>query len=500
MCRPEIGIGHDSLTSSTMNMIFKKFPAAALINGEWVTSGQTFPVSDPATGAEVATVPDLTAKDAALAIDAAARALPAWSAKTAKERAAILRRWFDLVTAETESLARLMTTEQGKPLAEACAEVAYGAAFIEWFGEEGKRAYGRTIPTTVASKRYLTIKQPIGVCAAITPWNFPIAMITRKVAPALAAGCTIVVKPAEETPLCALAIAKLGQDAGLPPGVLNIVTTKDAPAVGKVFCDDERVRKLSFTGSTEVGKILYWQCAGTVKKLTLELGGNAPLVVFDDADLDQAVAGAVASKYRNAGQTCVCANRILVQSGIYDRFAAALVAAVKKLKVGSGLEDGVTIGPLITRQAIAKVETLVADAVKKGANVLTGGGLDTAGPLFYQPSVVGDVKPDMEIVREEIFGPVAALVRFDTEADAIRLANNTPFGLAAYLFSQNLSRAWRVAERLDAGMVGVNEGIFSNEVVPFGGVKDSGIGREGAAEGLDEYLQIKYICLGAIDA
>jgi succinate-semialdehyde dehydrogenase / glutarate-semialdehyde dehydrogenase len=297
-----------------------------------------------------------------------------------------------------------------------------------------------------------------------------------------------------------LAIAKLGQDAGLPAGVLNIVTTKNAPAIGKVFCGDERVRKLTFTGSTEVGKILYRQCAGTVKKLTLELGGNAPLIVFDDADIDQAVAGAMASKYRNAGQTCVCANRILVQSGIYDRFASALVAAVKRLKVGPGLKDGVAIGPLITSQAIAKVETLVGDAVKKGAKVLTGGGLDAAGPLFYEPSVVGDVTPDMEIVREEIFGPVAALVRFDTEADAIRLANDTPFGLAAYLFSQNLSRAWRVAEKLAAGMVGVNEGIFSNEVVPFGGVKESGLGREGGAEGLDEYLQTKYICLGAIDA
>jgi succinate-semialdehyde dehydrogenase / glutarate-semialdehyde dehydrogenase len=483
-----------------MNMIFKKFPAAALIDGEWVTSAKTFPVNDPATGEEVATVPDLTAKDAARAIDAAARALPAWSAKTAKERAAILRRWFDLITAETESLARLMTAEQGKPLTESRAEVAYGAAFIEWFGEEGKRAYGRTIPTTVASKRYITIKQPIGVCAAITPWNFPIAMITRKVGPALAAGCTIVVKPAEETPLCALAIAKLGQDAGLPPGVLNIVTTKDAPAVGKVFCDDERVRKLSFTGSTEVGKILYRQCAGTVKKLTLELGGNAPLIVFDDADLDQAVAGAMVAKCRNTGQACVSANRILVQSGIYDRFAAALVTAMKKLKVGSGLEGDVTIGPLITSDAIAKVERLVGDAVKKGARILVGGGLDAAGPLFYQPSVVGDVSPNMEIVREEIFGPVAALVRFDTEADAIRLANDTPFGLAAYLFSRNLSRAWRVAEKLDVGMVGVNEGIFSNEAVPFGGVKESGIGREGAVEGLDEYLQVKYICLGAIDA
>jgi succinate-semialdehyde dehydrogenase/glutarate-semialdehyde dehydrogenase len=484
----------------TMNLISKRFPTAALINGEWVTSAKTFAVTDPATGEEIATVPDLGAKEAAVAIDAASRALPAWSAKTAKERAVILRRWFDLITAETESLAQLMTTEQGKPLAEARAEVGYGASFIEWFAEEGKRAYGRTIPTTAASKRYITIKQPIGVVAAIAPWNFPIAMITRKVAPALASGCTIVVKPAAETPLCALAIAKLGMDAGLPPGVLNFVTTTDAPAVGKVFCDDGRVRKLSFTGSTEVGKILYRQCANTVKKLTLELGGNAPLLVFDDANLGQAIAGAMASKYRNAGQTCVCANRILVQSGIYDRFAAALVDAVKKLAVGPGMAPGTTIGPLITSEAVAKVESLVGDAVKKGAKVLIGGSLDKAGPLFYRPSVIRDVTPDMEVVREEIFGPVAALVRFDTEDDAIKLANDTPFGLAAYLFSQNMSRAWRVAEKLDAGMVGVNEGIFSNEVVPFGGVKESGLGREGAAEGLEEYLEIKYICLGGIDA
>jgi succinate-semialdehyde dehydrogenase / glutarate-semialdehyde dehydrogenase len=483
-----------------MTIISKKFPTAALIDGQWVTSAKTFPVNDPATGAEVASVPDLGAKDATRAIDAASRALPAWSAKTAKERAVILKRWFDLITAETENLAQLMTTEQGKPLAESRVEVAYGASFIEWFAEEGKRAYGRTIPTTFASKRYLTIKQPIGVVAAIAPWNFPIAMITRKVAPALASGCTVVIKPAEETPLCALAIAKLALDAGLPAGVLNIVTTSDPPAIGEVFCNDSRVRKLSFTGSTEVGKILYRQCAGTMKKLTLELGGNAPLVVFDDADLDQAVAGTIASKYRNAGQTCVCANRILVQSGIYDRFAAALVEAVKKLAVGPGLEAGTQIGPLINNDAIAKVKTLVGDAVEKGAKVLTGGSLDPAGPLFYRPSVVGDVTPDMNIVREEIFGPVATLVRFDREEDAVRIANDTPFGLAAYLFSQNLSRAWRVAEKLDAGMVGVNEGIFSNEVVPFGGVKDSGLGREGAAEGLDEYLEIKYICLGAIDA
>jgi succinate-semialdehyde dehydrogenase / glutarate-semialdehyde dehydrogenase len=483
-----------------LNVITKKFPTSALIDGKWITSNRTFSVTDPATGAEVATVPDLGAEDATRAIGAAAKAFPAWSAKTAKERAIILKRWFDLITAESENLAQLMTTEQGKPLAEARAEVAYGASFIEWFAEEGKRAYGKTIPTTVASKRYITIKQPIGVVAAIAPWNFPIAMITRKAAPALASGCTIVVKPAAETPLCALAVAKLGLDAGLPPGVLNIVTTKHAADVGRVFCEDGRVRKLSFTGSTGVGKLLYRQCAETVKKLTLELGGNAPLIVFDDADLDQAVAGAMASKYRNAGQTCVCANRILVQSGIYDRFAGALADAVKKLSVGPGLEAGTNIGPLINGEAVAKVETLVGDAVKMGAKILLGGKQDKAGPLFYRPSIVGDVTPDMTIVREEIFGPVAALMRFDTEAEAIELANDTPFGLAAYLFSQKLSRAWRVAEKLDAGMVGVNEGIFSNEAVPFGGVKESGLGREGGAEGLEEYLEIKYICLGAIDA
>jgi succinate-semialdehyde dehydrogenase/glutarate-semialdehyde dehydrogenase len=481
-----------------VNMVFKKFPADALIDGAWVSSAKTFPVSDPATGAEIARVPDLGAKDAARAVDAAVKAFPAWSAKTAKERAAILKRWFDLVTAETESLAKLMTTEQGKPLAESRAEVAYGAAFIEWFAEEAKRAYGHTIPTTVASKRYLTIKQPIGVVAAIAPWNFPIAMITRKVAPALASGCTVVVKPAAETPLCALAVAKLAQDAGLPPGVLNIITTTDAATVGKVFCDDPRVRKLSFTGSTEVGKLLYRQCADTVKKLTLELGGNAPLIVFDDADLDQAIAGAMASKYRNAGQTCVCANRILVQTGIYDRFAAALVEAVKQLKVGPGLEPSTNIGPLISNEAVEKVETLVGDAVERGAKILVGGTVDNAGPLFYRPSVV-DVTTDMRIVHEEIFGPVAALIRFDSEADAIRIANDTPFGLASYLFSKDLGRAWRVAEKLEAGMVGVNEGIFSNEAVPFGGVKESGLGREGGAEGLEEYLETKYICLGGID-
>ncbi|WP_072390628.1 NAD-dependent succinate-semialdehyde dehydrogenase [Hyphomicrobium sp. CS1GBMeth3] len=481
-----------------MNVSPPRYPNAALIGGDWVTSKDTFPVFDPATGAEITRVPNLGAAETKRAIDAAEAALPAWSAKTAKERSQIMKRWFDLITTEAEQLAQLMTAEQGKPLTESRGEVAYGASFIEWFAEEGKRAYGRTIPTTTAGKRYLTIKQPVGVVAAIAPWNFPIAMITRKAAPALAAGCTVVIKPAEDTPLCALALAKLALDAGIPPGVFNVVTTNDAAPVGKVLCEDPRVRKLSFTGSTEVGKILYRQCADTVKKLTLELGGNAPLLVFDDADLAQAVAGAMASKYRNAGQTCVCANRIFVQAGIYDRFAEALAAEVEKLKVGPGTALGVTVGPLINADAIKKVESLVGDAIGKGAKVVTGGAPADAGPLFYQPSVLTNVTPDMTIVHEEIFGPVAALIRFETEAEAIKLANDTPFGLAAYLFSRDIGRAWRVAEALEAGMVGVNEGIFSNETVPFGGVKESGLGREGAAEGLDEYLETKFICLGGI--
>lgn len=481
-----------------MNASAPWYPTSALIDGQWVTSPNTFPVTDPATGETIARVPNLGAKETKQAIDAASRALPAWSTKTAKERAQILKRWFELVMAQTENLAQLMTAEQGKPLLESRGEVVYGASFIEWFAEEGKRAYGRTIPTTMGSKRYLTIKQPIGVIAAIAPWNFPIAMITRKIAPALAAGCTAVVKPAEDTPLCALAIAKLALDAGVPAGVFNVVTTMDAPTVGKVLCDDPRVRKLSFTGSTSVGKALYRQCADTVKKLTLELGGNAPLIVFDDANLDQAVAGAMASKYRNAGQTCVCANRMLVQAGIYDKFASALTEAANKLEVGPGRDAKTTVGPLINGEAIAKVESLVKDALAKGATVMTGGSKSKAGPLFYTPSVLTGIKPGMDIVQEEIFGPVAALMRFESEADAIRLANDTPYGLAAYVFSRDISRAWRVAEGLDAGMVGVNEGIFSNEVVPFGGVKESGLGREGAAEGLEEYLETKFICIGNI--
>jgi succinate-semialdehyde dehydrogenase/glutarate-semialdehyde dehydrogenase len=481
-----------------MDMTPDDFPTSAYIGGVWVTSQDRFAVINPATGLDIASVPNLTAADARRAIDAASAALPAWSAKTAKERAAVLRRWYDLILEESEALAQLMTAEQGKPLAESRGEVAYGASFVEWFAEEGKRAYGRTIPTTASTKRYITIKQPIGVVAAITPWNFPIAMITRKVAPALAAGCTIIVKPAEDTPLCALALAKLAEKAGVPAGVLNVVTTQDARGVGEVLCADGRVRKLTFTGSTEVGKILYRQCADTVKKLTLELGGNAPLIIFDDADLEQAVAGAMASKYRNAGQTCVCANRIIVQAGIYDRFAEALAAAAEKLIVGPGASMGVNLGPLINAEAVAKVESLMADAVAKGGTVKTGGAKVVAGSLFYKPTVLTGVTPDMDIVSQEIFGPVAALIKFETDEEAIALANNTPFGLAAYLFSQNIHRAWKAAEKLEAGMVGVNEGIFSNEVVPFGGVKESGLGREGAAEGLDEYLETKFICLGGM--
>lgn len=476
------------------------FPTASLIDGEWVTSKKTFPVLDPATGDKLADVPDLTPDDAKRAIDAAHKAFPAWAAKPAKDRARILRRWFDLITAETEALAQLMTAEQGKPLTESRGEVAYGASFIEWFAEEGKRAYGHTIPTTVASRRYVTIKQPIGVCAAITPWNFPIAMITRKVGCALAAGCTIVVKPSEETPLCALALAKLALDAGVPAGVFNVITTLDGPGVGKVLTADDRVRKLTFTGSTEVGRILYRQCADTIKKLTLELGGNAPLIIFDDADLQQAVAGTMASKFRNAGQTCVCANRILVQAGIFDKFVAALKEAAGKLVVAPGRDAKSTVGPLINADAIEKVKSLLSDAVAAGAKIEMGGTPDDHGALFFSPTVLTGVKTDMLIANEEIFGPVASLIRFETEADAIRIANNTPFGLAAYLFSQNVSRAWRVAEALEAGMVGVNEGVFSNEVAPFGGVKQSGLGREGADEGLNEYLETKMICLGGISA
>jgi len=478
----------------TLNLV----ETEAFIDGLWIEGDATFEVLNPADGTVIANVADLGAGETRVAIEAAHRAFPTWAAKTAKERGVILRRWSDLMLAHTEDLARLMTAEQGKPLAESRGEVAYGAAFIDWFADEAKRAYGHTIPSPMPGKRLASIKQPIGVCAAIAPWNFPIAMITRKVGPALAAGCTVVVKPAAETPLCALAIARLAVEAGVPAGVLNVVTSKDSSAIGKALCEDGRVRKLSFTGSTPVGKVLYGQCAGTMKKLSLELGGNAPFIVFDDADLEAAVDGAIASKYRNTGQTCVCANRLIVQAGIHDAFVARLAEKVAAFKVGPGTGEGVTIGPLINDKAIAKVEALVREAVQGGAKVVTGGDRHDLGGLFYQPTVLSDATPDMRLFQEEIFGPVAPVVKFHTEDEAIHLANATPFGLAAYFYSRDVGRCWRVAEAIEAGMVGINEGLISTEVAPFGGVKESGLGREGASEGLDEYLETKYLCFGGV--
>jgi succinate-semialdehyde dehydrogenase/glutarate-semialdehyde dehydrogenase len=472
------------------------------IDGQWADadSGRVFAVTDPASGAKIVEVADMGAAETRRAIDAAARALPAWRAKTAKERAAVLRRWFDLLIAHTDDLALLMTTEQGKPLAEAKGEVAYGASFIEWFAEEGKRAYGDVIPTVAADRRLLVVKQPIGVCAAITPWNFPIAMITRKVGPALAAGCTVVAKPAEATPLSALALAELAHRAGVPPGVFNVIPADGAHAaeIGQELCTNPTVRKVSFTGSTEVGRILLRQSADTVKKLSLELGGNAPFIVFDDADVDAAVEGALASKYRNAGQTCVCANRLYVQAGVYDAFAEKLAAEVAQFKVGAGVEPGVTIGPLIEPAAVEKVREHVADAVSKGAKVVLGGKPHARGGLFFEPTVLTGVTPQMKVAREETFGPVAPLFRFETEAEAIAMANDTEFGLAAYFFSRDIGRVFRVAEALEAGMVCVNSGLLSNEVAPFGGVKQSGLGREGSKYGIDEYLEIKYLCLAGM--
>ena len=470
----------------------------AFIDGLWIEGGDTFEVTNPADGTLIARVADLGPGETRVAIEAAHRAFPAWAAKTAKERGAILRRWSDLMLAHADDLARLMTAEQGKPLAESKGEVAYGASFIDWFADEAKRGYGHTIPTPMAGKRPLSIKQPIGVCAAIAPWNFPIAMITRKVGPALAAGCTVVVKPAAETPLCALAIARLAVEAGVPAGVLNVVTGKDSAGIGKALCDDGRVRKLSFTGSTPVGKILYAQCAGTMKKLSLELGGNAPFIVFDDADLEAAVDGAIASKYRNTGQTCVCANRLIVQAGIHDAFVKRLAEKVAAMKVGPGTGEGVVIGPLINDKAIVKVEALVREAVAEGAKVVVGGDRHDLGGLFYQPTVLSGATPDMRLFNEEIFGPVAPVVKFHTEDEAIHLANATPFGLAAYFYSRDVGRCWRVAEAIEAGMVGINEGLISTEVAPFGGVKESGLGREGSSEGLDEYLETKYLCFGGV--
>ena len=475
-----------------------------LINGEWVGAADAqahFAVTDPATGLELVKVANLGAVECAAALSAAERAWPAWRAKTAKERSAILMKWFALLHQHADDLARILTAEQGKPLAEARGEVIYGASFIEWFAEEAKRVYGETIPTTDNNKRYLVIKQPIGVCAAITPWNFPIAMITRKVAPALAAGCPVVIKPAEQTPLSALAVAELAQRAGMPAGVLNVLPadSDNSIAIGNVLCSADVVRHLSFTGSTEVGRILARQCAPQIKKLSLELGGNAPFIVFDDADIDSAVDGAMTSKYRNAGQTCVCANRIYVQAGVHDAFVEKLAAKAQALKAGNGFEAGVQQGPLIDDAAVAKVEAHVADAVAKGARVVTGGVRASAlGDRFYVPTVLSGVTADMLCAKEETFGPVAPVFRFETEAEAITLANDTEFGLASYFYSRDIGRIFRVGEALEYGMVGVNTGLIAAAEVPFGGVKQSGLGREGARQGMDDYVEVKYLCLGDI--
>jgi len=469
----------------------------AFIDGAWVEGAATFAVADPASGEVLAHVPDLGAAETRRAIDAANAAWPAWRALTAARRSAVLRAWFELILANIDDLAQLITREQGKPLAEARGETAYAASFVEWFAEEGKRVYGDIIPAPSGDRRILVMKQPIGVCAAITPWNFPAAMVTRKVAPALAAGCTVVIKPAEQTPLTALALAELAFRAGFPPGVINVVTgsAAAAPIIGGELTANPVVRKLSFTGSTEIGRLLMAQCAPTVKKLSLELGGNAPFIVFDDADVDAAVEGAITSKYRNAGQTCVCANRLLVQEGIYDAFAASFGEKVAQLQVGAGMEAGVTQGPLIDRAALSKVEALIADAVAKGARIVTGGKRHARGGTFFEPTVLADVTTDMRCAREETFGPVAPLLRFKDEAEAIALANATEYGLASYFYARDVARTWRVAEALEYGMVGINTGVFSNEVAPFGGVKQSGIGREGSRYGIDEYLEMKYVCL-----
>ncbi|WP_420388732.1 NAD-dependent succinate-semialdehyde dehydrogenase [Marinobacter sp.] len=475
---------------------------SAYINGEWgqARSGNRLSITNPANGEHLASVPDMDAEDTRQAIRAAEAAWPEWRARPAKERAGVLRRWFDLVMQHQEDLACLMTAEQGKPLAEARGEVAYGASFIEWFAEEAKRAYGDVVPGHGRDKRIVVIKQPIGVVAAITPWNFPVAMITRKVAPALAAGCPVVVKPAEDTPLCALALAALAEDAGVPPGILNILTcSKDrAPQVGEEMTTSPMVRKVSFTGSTPVGKLLMRQASGTVKKVSLELGGNAPFIVFDDADLDAAVAGLMASKYRNTGQTCVCANRIYVQSGVYDEFVDKLKTAVGKLVVGPGLEGETHQGPLINQAALDKVRRHIADATERGAKVVMGGQAHALGGTFFEPTILTDVTQDMLVASEETFGPVAPLFRFETEEQAITMANDSEFGLAAYFYSNDIRRIWHVAEALETGMIGINDGIISTEAAPFGGVKESGLGREGSRHGLDEFMELKYLCLGGM--
>ncbi|MBG2837173.1 NAD-dependent succinate-semialdehyde dehydrogenase [Proteus terrae] len=473
------------------------FREQGYIDGLWCNAknNETVDVVDPATGILLGTVPNMATQEAIMAVDAAQKALPKWRALTAHQRGALLQNWFRLITENKRKLAELMTFEQGKPVAEAEGEIAYAASFIEWFAEQGKRTNGEIIPSPSADKRLMVIKQGIGVCAAITPWNFPAAMITRKAAPALAAGCTMVIKPANETPYTALALAELAAQAGIPAGVINIVTG-DAIKIGEVFTSDNRVRKLSFTGSTGVGRLLMRQCSDSVKKVSLELGGNAPFIVFNDADIDKAVEGAIGAKFRNAGQTCVCANRFYIHKDIYQQFSERFVAAVKKLKVGNGFEEGVTIGPLINCKAVEKSQLLLADTLKRGATLLCGGESDKAGENFFQPTVVGNVPTDSHILEEEIFGPVAPLVIFENEDEVVHLANNTIYGLAAYFYSENPQRIWRVAENLEYGMVGINTGLISNEVAPFGGIKQSGLGREGSEHGIEDYMEMKYLCQG----
>jgi len=474
--------------------------AQAYIGGAWIDAddGSRFPVVNPADGRVIGEAPALGAPECERAIAAAAAALPAWRARPAKERSAILRRWYQLVLDHQEDLAILLTAEGGKPLAEARSEIAYGAAFLEWFAEEGKRVYGDVIPHQTPGRRLVVLKEPVGVVAAITPWNFPSAMITRKAAPALAVGCTMVVKPAEDTPLSALALAVLAERAGVPAGVFNVVPCRDPVPVAEALTASPLVRKLSFTGSVEVGRLLMRACADTLKKVSFELGGNAPFIVFDDADLEAAVTGAMTAKYRNAGQTCICANRFMIQDGLYESFCRRLAERVGPLRVGPGLEAGIQQGPLISTEAVTRVETLVSEAVALGARVITGGRRHPCGERFFEPTVLADVTPAMRIAREEIFGPVAAVLRFSDEDQAVAIANDTDYGLAAYFYARDLGRVWRVAERLEYGMVAVNEGMFSTEIAPFGGVKQSGFGREGSKYGIDEYVQTKYLCLGGI--
>ena len=476
------------------------FRQQAYIGGRWceADNGTSFQVTNPATGEVLAQVPDMGALETRRAIEAAKAAWPGWRRKAAKERANVLRKWHDLMMANLDDLARLMTAEQGKPLAESKGEISYAASFIEWFAEEGKRVYGDTIPSPWSDRRLVVVKEPVGVCCAITPWNFPAAMITRKAGPALAAGCTMVAKPAESTPLSAFALAVLAERAGIPAGVFNVLTG-DPKAIGGEMTSNPDVRKITFTGSTEVGRLLMRQSADTIKKLSLELGGNAPLIVFDDADLEAAVEGTIISKFRNTGQTCVCANRLYVQDGVYDAFAEKLVAAVKELRVGNGFEAGVVQGPLIDEAAVEKVEEHISDAVSKGARVLLGGKRHSLGGTFFEPTVLADVTSKMKVAREETFGPVAPLFRFYKDEDAVQFSNDTEFGLASYFFSRDVGRIWRVAEDLEYGMVGINTGLISTEVVPFGGMKQSGIGREGSHYGIDEYIEVKYLCFGGVD-